>query len=52
MYFVMRTYLGSAITEGQSPAIAAAATVLSKSIRLLLICLSIVYAIGGVLLVI
>lgn len=52
MYFVMRTYLGSAITEGQSPAIAAAATVLSKSIRLLLIVLSIVYVISGVLLVI
>jgi hypothetical protein len=52
MYFVMRTYLNSAITEGQSPAIAAAATVLSKSIRLLLIALSIMYVIGGVLLVI
>ena len=52
MYFVMRTYLNSVIAEGQSPAIAAAATVLSKSIRLLLIVLSIMYVIGGVLLVI
>lgn len=52
MRFVMRTYLRMVITEGQSPAVAAAATVLSKTTTIPVIVLGILYVIGGVLLVI
>jgi len=52
MRFVMRTYLDSVITQGQSPAIAAAATHMSKTTSTLLIVLGVLYVVSGALLII
>lgn len=51
MLFVMHVYLRTVTTEGQSPAIAAAATVMEKSRRVLIIILCVLCILSGLLLV-